>query len=67
MQYYNSSILFYFILIFRVHSNLETGSSPSNMQKPNDDDFSETTGNTLISLSIESQPDKISHSDVDKF
>lgn len=35
------------------------------MQKPNDDDFSETTGNTLFNLSAESQPDTISHSDVD--
>jgi len=35
------------------------------MQIPNDDDFFETTGNTTFNLRSESQPDTISHSDVD--
>jgi len=55
----------FFKLNFRIHSNLETGPSP-NLQKPNTDVFSDTTGNTSNNLSVEPQPDIINNSDLER-
>lgn len=60
-------ILFLFYLFnFRIHSNLETGPSPSNTLQPNTN-FSDTTGNTSCNINVESQTaDTANNSDLEK-